>query len=141
MKWYAFHLMFAGLLFTACSKSKQADHDPLLEGKWKWIQKTDAEAINGIPYDTLTPQSTGLESFLNLNQDGSWSFTKNGIPVSGGYYKMLTVTTPEGPIDFLDLADQHGKDSTLNHSISNDTLYTSSALYNGRYTVDIYTKE
>lgn len=143
MKPYVLYLVFGGLVLASCSKSKQADgnHDPRLEGKWKWVQKTNAEAINGTPYDTLTPQNTGMESFLNLNSDGSWSFTQNGIPVKGGYYKMLTVTTPAGPVEALDLADPRGKDSTLNHSISNDTLYTSPTLYNGSYTVDVYTKQ
>jgi len=135
-------LIFAGIVWASCKKdatSKTFDPNNALSGQWKWVLQTDAKAINGTPYDTLTPQNTGNNEFLNMYSDLSWTQVRNGHTLQSGTYKIIELLTPAWPISALDLV-HNGKDSTINHSISNDTLYTSNMLYTGTYTVRVYVK-
>ena len=136
------YLIFAGIVLASCKKDqapKTFDPNNALSGQWKWILQTDAKAINGIPFDTLTPQNTGYTEFLNMYADSSWTLVRNGHTLQSGAYKLIELFTPAWPILSLDLI-HNGKDSTINHSISNDTLYTSNTEFAGTYTVRIYVK-
>lgn len=135
-------LLFSGVLLASCKKDttpKTFDPNNALSGQWKWVLQTDAKAINGIPFDTLTPQNTGYTEFLNMYGDSSWTQVRNGHTIQSGTYKLSTLLSPEGPITTLDMA-HNGQDSLINHSISHDTLYTSNMEFAGTYTVRVYVK-
>src|SRR5450756_2574069 len=129
-------LIFAGIVLASCKKDatpKTFDPNNALSAQWKWVLQTDAKAINGIPFDTLTPQNTGNTEFLNLYSDSTWAQVRNGHTLQSGTYKIIELYTPSYPISALDLV-HNGIDSTINHSISNDTLYTSNMKFTGTYT-------
>jgi hypothetical protein len=129
-------------LVVSCKKDTQAhagQHESLI-GTWKWVRQTDAIAINGIPYDTLTPQNTGITQFLDLNADSTWALSQNNKVVNSGDFKISQALTPFGPIYFLDFIGRNGSDSLVNHSISNDTLYISNTRYIDKYTMNVYAR-
>ena len=129
------------LLLDSCKKTIQIStgSGQSLIGGWKWVQQTDAIAIFGTPYDTLTPQNTGTTELLAMDADSTWILFKNGIKVNEGIFKFIEAATPDGLISTLDFFN-NGKDSIVNHSLSNDTLYTSNIFYAGKYTVNIYVR-
>src|ERR1700730_919330 len=62
------------LVISACRKnnSGSVDHNSLI-GEWQWVMQTDANAIFGQPYDTLTPASIGILSRkMTLSQDSTY---------------------------------------------------------------------
>jgi hypothetical protein len=143
MKYFILYSFYFGLLLTSCRKGNQSNsnQNQSLVGKWKWIRQTDAKAINGLPYDTLTPQNMGYTEFLNLNMNSTWSLVRNDKTLNSGVFKFLKVFTPAGPITFLDFVNNFGRDSIVNHSIFNDTLYISNTLYIDKYTINVYSRQ
>jgi hypothetical protein len=137
--------LFPLAFIFSCKKNNgratQSINDTSLIGTWNWVAKTQAIAIYGPPYDTLTPQNTGLTKTLTMNSDSSWQLVQNGIVVDGGRFRVLQVITPAKPILALDVIGRSGRDSTINHSIAHDSLYTSSQLYTGTYAVDVYVRQ
>jgi hypothetical protein len=117
------------------------DHGSLF-GDWKWVMQTDASVINGAPYDTLTPASTGITRMLSFRMDSTYLMKTGGTGIQqseGGNFKMKQELIPGGPIILLDFV-HNGLDSTVNHILSNDSLYISSPHISGKYTVNIYTR-
>jgi len=72
--------------------------------------------------------------------DGTWLLLKNDKLTNSGMYKIVKVNTPDGPVQVLDFVNKAGRDSLVNHSISNDTLYISNMLYAGKYTISVYAR-
>ena len=136
------YFLCIGLLVVSCRKDNQTHggQNESLIGKWTWVRQTDAIAINGIPYDTLTPQNTHISEFLDLNADSTWALSQNNKIINSGDFKISEELTPFGPIKFLDFIGRNGSDSVVNHSISNDTLYISNTQYNDKYTVNTYSR-
>ena len=95
-----------------------------LEGKWKWIERTDAYAINGLPYDTAKASDLDLVEYLFMNSDHTWYLQANGLVINEGSYRIDTLSAPGGPIRFLDMVHV-GHDSLVSHWIDGDTLFTS----------------
>jgi hypothetical protein len=140
------HLLLIILLLTligySCKPHADINHNSLI-GDWQWVRQTNASVINGPPYDTLTPANTGITRLLTFHSDSTYStFTSNASsqPLSeSGNFKMKQVLTPGGPIKLLDFI-HNGIDSTVNHTLSHDSLYISYPHFIGKYTVDIYTR-
>ena len=124
-------LILLSLSLIACHKSGSGsgpspnyngDSSSLI-GQWKWILQTDAKAVYGTPYDSLTPQNTGITEYLLLGSDSSWSISDNGQVTGQGRFRMKLLLSPAGPVNSLDFIN-HNQDSLVNHSLSNngDTL-------------------
>ncbi|HTJ14912.1 MAG TPA: hypothetical protein VL547_22900 [Dinghuibacter sp.] len=108
-------------------------------GNWRWVmQHNDGDWAgnwSGPPLgDTLTPQRTGIQEILNLNVDGTYSVVDNGWTVQSGRYRFDTLLIPGGPVVqtgtalVLAFIRPGQLDSTVNHWIVGDTLYTDSQL-------------
>jgi len=151
------HLMIfflmTGIFLASCKKDHSvASATPSLIGQWEWVEQTNAIAVNGIPYDTLTPKSTGMTGLLSMNKDSSWSWAVNGLTVDQGTFAIDSGLTPEGYIrsltfkgsndQFLTFIGSENRDSMVNHSITanNDRLIISNILYVGKYTVDVFAR-
>jgi hypothetical protein len=145
--------LVTGICLASCKKDHSApSRTPSLIGGWEWIEQTNAIAVNGTPYDTLTPKSTGMTGFLNMNRDSSWSWMVNGLTVDQGTFAIDSGLTPEGPVPFLTFHGGNGQfltfigsengDSIVNHTITpeNDRLIIENALYVGKFTVDIFAR-
>lgn len=145
--------LVTGILLASCKKDRSAvSPTPSLIGEWEWVEQTNAIAVNGIPYDTLTPKSTGMTGLLSMNKDSSWSWVVNGLTVDQGTFAIDSGLTPEGYIrsltfkgsndQFLTFIGSENRDSMVNHSITanNDRLIISNILYVGKYTVDVFAR-
>ena len=133
-------------LLIACKKDKgsSSNSDPqvdVLAGEWRWVMHTESWAVNGPASITLTPQNTGITEFLHMNTDSTWFLVQNGLIVNGGNFKFIELLTPAWPIISLDFIGRSGKDSTVNHWLSNDTLWTSNQLIDTTYNVDMYVRQ
>jgi hypothetical protein len=148
-----FFLVTGIFLLASCKKDRSAaSQTPSLIGEWDWVEQTNAIAVNGTPYDTLTPGSTGMTGLLSMNKDSSWSWVVNGLTVDQGTFAIDSGLTPEGPIpfltfhggndQFLTFIGSENRDSIVNHSITanNDRLIISNVLYVGKFTVDIFAR-
>lgn len=134
MRPYFLSLLVAGLCLSSCRKSGApvSTGVPSLEGNWRWvIQYNDgmfSGNYTGNPTgDTLTPQSTGVQEFLNMTADGSYAVVDNGATVQSGWYKIDTMIVPGplnggGAIGFLAFVRPGQPDSLVNHAIYGDTL-------------------
>ena len=142
-----------GIFLASCKKDHSvASATPSLIGQWEWVEQTNAIAINGTPFDTLTPGSTGMTGLLSMNKDSSWSWVVNGLTVDQGTFAIDTGLTPDGPIAFLTFNGSNdqfltfigspNRDSSVNHTITpeNDRLIIENALLAGKFTVDIFTR-
>lgn len=133
------------LLFLACYSCKPqpyVNHNSLF-GDWQWVQQTDAGVINGTPYDTLTPTSTGEYRSLIFHDDSTYAstITKTGNQnqFENGNFRMKQVLTPGGPVTLLDFI-HNGVDSAVNHTLRHDSLIISYPHISGKYTVNIYAR-
>jgi hypothetical protein len=145
--------LVTGILLASCKKDRSAPSPtPSLIGQWEWVEQTNAIAVNGTPYDTLTPGSTGMTGLLSMNKDSSWSWVVNGLTVDQGIFAIDSGLTPEGYIlsltfkgsndRFLTFIGSPNHDSSVNHTITpeNDRLIIENALYVGKFTVDIFAR-
>ena len=139
------HLLLIILLLTlighSCKPHADINHNSLI-GDWQWVRQTNASVINGTPYDTLTPANTGIARMLTFHSDSTYSVYTSapGQPLTeNGNFRMKEVITPGGGIKLLDFI-HNGRDSTVNHTLSHDSLYISYPHIIGKYTVDIYTR-
>ena len=133
---------------TSCRKnegkrSSNSDAGSSLIGNWKWTLQTDARAIFGPPYDSLTPQNTGITEFLQINSDSTWIRTDNGATTGQGRIAMKILFTPGGPLNTLDFINSIGQDSLVNHTLSTtgDTLAISNQLFIDKFWVRTYVRQ
>jgi hypothetical protein len=133
------------LLLFACRRESagfmgSVDHNSLI-GEWKWVMQTNASAINGPPYDTITPASIGILSReMTLTPDSLYTmltFSASQQQIENGKFKIIQQLTPGGPVKVLDFI-HNGIDSTVNHTLRHDSLFISNTLYTGKYTVNVY---
>jgi len=139
-----------GFFLVSCQRSgsggsptRNPNGDSSLIGDWKWVLQTDAKAVYGIPYDSLTPQNTGIAGYLRINSDSSWTRTENGSVTAHGRITMKQLLSPAGPLISLDFINSSGRDSLVNHTLSTtgDTLAIFAQQIVDKYWVRIYVRQ
>src|SRR5450755_4409542 len=135
-------LLPAFFVHLSCRKSVSAKPVSYsLIGNWRWVRQTDSIRDNGELYDTLTPLSTGLDKWLAMNEDSTWSLTQNGLLAQIGDFTLVKVSNPGGGTGYLLNFQRNRTDSTVVYGLSSDTLYTTTNIDdNGKYIKDIYAR-
>ena len=161
MKYFFIFSSLIVFLLTACTKQQGAAliqrnallgrNDSLaggcsIIGSWRWIlQYNDGNYSGNLSSfpgpDSLTPQNTGLEKTLIFYSDSVWSLVINGNITAGGRFSFKQILTPAWPITVLDLMNQNGQDSLVNHTLGCDTLSTSNILIVDTQMVNVYIRE
>lgn len=150
MRYLLFFLILSVVIGVSCQKSGAGgsqtlnpNGDSSLVGAWKWVLQTDAKAVYGIPYDSLTPQNTGIADYLQINSDSSWTQTDNGLQTGQGRITMKHFFSPAGPLFSLDFTNGSGRDSLVNHTLSTtgDTLVIFAEQIIDKYWVRVYVRQ
>jgi len=132
-------IVLFSLLICSCRRDG-IDHNSLI-GEWDWVRQTEASAINGPPYNTLTPANSGGTRMLSFYGDSTYSMVILSAPylqrTETGNFKIKEVLSPNGGIKLLDFV-HNGVDSLVNHTLNHDTLYISNTLFTGKYIVNVY---
>jgi hypothetical protein len=119
-------LFILNLSFVSCKKEKLSSADKAVIGQWEWI----VQYSDGGPGHTLTPQNTGIQETLALNNDHSWSVIQNNLIVRSGSFKTSIQTNrrDEKVNSIHYYSNRNNSDSVSYFKVYNDTLMFSTDL-------------
>jgi len=114
-------LLLTAFLLVICFSCKKESSQSNVAGQWHWtIQYADNPAYNS------TPQTTGIQELLFLNNDNSYSLMQNGVITNSGTYKLLTAKNTSGQnVSGIQYTNARVTDSVSYYTLANnnDSLF------------------